>query len=371
MILILLLNLLLPLFVQAEVIRLRIALFKDIEELKVKINSDYEIRLPYTEELLKKGNRLSETLLRAAKGGIFVGKKFFHVLGIELQSQDNLIFLNHKPYPGKIRILRTLDHGLLVINIIELEDYLRGVIPHEVSADWPMEALKAQAIVARSYALYLIRENKDKDYDLSADVLSQLYHGRLLERWRARRAINLTRGLVLVYQDKILPAFYHASCGGRTDDASHIWNINLAPLKGVKCDYCKNAPHYRWKRTISFKELKRILNENKINVKYIKDIQVNSYYPTGYVKEVVIKAEKELILSGKEFRRILGYNIIRSRRFSIKTDAHKIIISGYGWGHGIGFCQWGAYFMAKKGFRVKEILSYYYPTAQIRKLTNY
>jgi stage II sporulation protein D len=353
----------------SDEIYLRVAVLKDISSATIEIKSHYRILLPFTNQIIEEGRHFKKKIIKASINGVRIGKQSFNTFSLDFYSKkDGRIYLNKNPYRGIMRVIKKGDK-LLFVNIIDLETYLNGVIQNEISGDWPMEAIKAQVIAARSYALYVLEENKNKDYDLESNVLHQVYHGKIGERWRIRRAIRLTKGLVLVYKNKILPAFYHATCGGHTDNAKHLWDIDLYPLRGVSCDFCKDSPYYRWEKIIDLDILAEKLKKRGIKVDKIKNVFVLNRYDTGYVKNIEIDSDKKIILNGKKFREILGFNYIKSRRFLLKVKDNKLKVKGFGWGHGIG--QWGAREMAKRGYNAEEILKYYYPGAEIRKLTNY
>jgi stage II sporulation protein D len=254
-----------------------------------------------------------------------------------------------------------------VVNDIELEDYVKGILYHEVSHYWPQEALKAQAVVCRTYALYQMGENSGRDYDVTSDVSSQVYGGRAAERYRTNMAVDETKGVVLVYNGNIFPAFFHATCGGNTENAALLWNIDLPALRGVVCGFCQRSPHLKWYRVIALEELKDTLV--KAGYRLGGDIQAIEILGTtgsGRVKELKLQTTKDgLVISAKDFRNALGPNSIKSTNFKVSISGSDAVFEGLGWGHGVGMCQWGAYFMAKDGRSFQDILKYYYPGAEL------
>jgi stage II sporulation protein D len=256
---------------------------------------------------------------------------------------------------------------LNLINNVELENYLYGVLYHEVSHRWPIEVLKAQSIAARTFALHQREQSKLAPYDLRNDIYSQMYGGKTSEKWSTTRAVNLTKGKVLVYNGGLLPAYYHATCAGRTEDASNLWNIDLAPLKGVECKYCKDSPHYKWHKEISLWEIENRLKANDYNIGKIASLNILSRNKSGRVDKLEIKGESgaSLILTGKDFRQMIGPNDVRSTNFTISLKWEHAIFDGYGWGHGVGLCQWGAYGLGRRGKKAEEILKFYYPGTEI------
>lgn len=356
-----------PLFSSADE-TIRVAILTGVKGCNLKIKGKYRISLPYTRELLKEGKNFKGEV-KVVNGTLAIGKELFNVFGVDIYpKKDGRLYVNSRPYRGGIRIIKE-GNKLLVINLISIEDYLKGVIQYEVAFWWPMEALKAQAVVARSYALYMKKVNKDRPYDLTSDVLSQIYGGKRGERWRIKRAVRATEGLVLFYKGEVLPAFYHACCGGHTDSASHLWKIDIPPLRGVPCNFCYRSPHYRWKERIKIEKIIEAFREAGYDWKRIDSIKVKERYDTGFVKSLEVVADgKVYVISGKDFRKILGCDLLRSRRFLLRVKKGYLCIRGFGWGHGVGLCQWGAYGMARRGFDFKQILSYYYPGAEIKKV---
>jgi stage II sporulation protein D len=256
-----------------------------------------------------------------------------------------------------------------VINQINLEDYLKGILYQESSHYWPQEALKAQAAVCRSYAVYQIEENKLKDYDVTSDIYSQVYGGKTSERYRTNRAVDDTRSQVITYKDKIIPAYFHATCAGHTEDAGLLWNIEILPLKGVVCGFCKASPHFNWHNVLSLSEIEEKLTAAGYKIKGIEGITILGRNESGRILDLEIaSAQKNIKISAKDFRNLIGPNLIRSTNFRVSIAQGDAVFEGLGWGHGVGLCQWGAYFMAKQGYTYKEILRYYYPQTDVKTL---
>jgi stage II sporulation protein D len=256
----------------------------------------------------------------------------------------------------------------MVINHIDLEDYIQGILYHEASHYWPYDALKVQAIVCRTFALYQMQENALKDYDVTSDKYSQVYGGRTSERYRTTKAIEETKGEILTYQNKVFPTYYHATCAGYTEDASFLWNTDVAPLRGVLCLFCKESPHFKWHYVLSLDDIKDKLIKAGYTVKKIRNIEILGRDRSGRIINLKITTDnRDITIMAKDLRNILGPNIIRSTNFNLRIVDRDAVFEGFGWGHGVGLCQWGAYFMAKRGYNYKRILEYYYPQAVILK----
>lgn len=357
--------------VQAETIevpdKIRVVVADGLPVLDLSIRGRYSVTTIETKKLLKEGKTFFNIKIRPAEYGIGFGKDYFKIHAIEIRPERNPgIYLGKRLYRGSLQILRTKEGYLRAINIIDLEDYLKGVIYHEISHRWPIEAINAQAIASRTFALYQAQQNRDKHYYLKSDVSSQVYGGAYGERYRANQAVEATKGQVLLYKGELLPAFFHATCGGRTEDASRLWKVDLGPLKGVSCPFCKNSPHFFWKYDISLSEIEEQLGAAGYKISNISSIETEEKDASGRVLQLLIKGERPSVgISAKEFRHLLGPNQIRSTDFTVDIKSEMAQFKGRGWGHGVGMCQWGALALSKKGKTAEEILRHYYPGAKV------
>lgn len=347
---------------------LRVCVLKDAKEMTLSVKGDYRISALNTNELIEKGSNLSDSQILPAPSGLSVSGRLLMIYGVKVvPRRDASVYIGKRSFRGNLDIIRTTNMRLLVVNHINVEDYLKGVLYHEVSHWWPIEALKAQAIAARTYALYQKSVRRDKEFDLTNDIYSQMYGGRLSEKLKTNRAVDLTKGKVLTYRGEIFPAYYHATCGGHTEDASNLWDVDLPPLDGVWCDFCRHSPHYRWKRKISLSELESKLSSAGYKIGNLKTVKPLGKTASGRIRELKLVADKETIIPAKEFRLIIGPNFIRSTNFKIKSDSKNIMFYGRGWGHGVGMCQWGAFFLALKRYKADRILRHYYPGTTVKK----
>ncbi|MFA5164646.1 MAG: SpoIID/LytB domain-containing protein [Candidatus Omnitrophota bacterium] len=345
----------------------RVAIAKDFDSVKIFIAGDYRVTDLISKAVLLEGKYAAETALAAGgAGGFRMGDSRLSADAISIEPLGGArAYINDRIFRGGIRVYKNAGK-ITVVNAVDLEEYLYGVIRNEVSTWWPMEALKAQAIAARTYALNQMKESKGKDYDVQADVSSQVYGGIFSEKWRTNRAVDQTKGLVLTYNGAIFPAFFHATCGGSTFDAANLWNISLPPLKGVKCDWCRKSPHYYWERWTPVNEAEKKLEDAGYPVGDILGFEVLRKDPSGRVLELRVKGSKgDAVMLAKDFRRIIGSDIVRSTNFKVTVVGEYAAFEGLGWGHGVGFCQWGAYYMSRAGKKADEILYFYYPGAKI------
>ncbi len=343
---------------------IRVAIIQNAESLSLKAAGHYEITVPDT-NIIARGKNLATTVT-AYKDGISMGRINFNSDSVMISSGLEDVVINGRTFRGEIKFIRNKAGRLSAINYVELEDYIRGILYHEVSHYWPMEALKAQAIVCRTYAVYQMQNSKTRDFDVTSDIYSQVYGGKTSERYRTSNAVLATSGKILTYRGKVFPAYFHSTCGGHTEDASVLWKIDIAPLKGVPCDFCAESPHFNWHYVLTREEIRDKLTKGGFDIKDIKDITIDDRDSSGRVTDLKITSDKkELKVSAKDFRNIVGPNIIRSTNFAISLVHNDAVFEGLGWGHGVGLCQWGAYFMAKRGDSAAEILEYYYPEAKI------
>lgn len=345
----------------------RVAVITDASEIALTIKGDYRIYSLPLLELLKEGANLNKVTVEPTYSGMSMEGEQFKIYGIKIRTDDTTdICINDRKFRGEMDIIRTRELRVLVINHLDIEDYIGGVLYHEVSHWWPMEALKAQAIAARTFAIYKSLEAVNKEYDLRSDIYSQVYGGKTAERFRTVRAVEETAGKILVYKQEILPAYYHATCGGHTENASLLWNTSPEPLKGRPCRYCEMSPHFNWFRKLSLDSVEKCLNEAGYKIRDIKEIETSPRDASGRVKTVsVIDSLGVEKMPANKFRLAIGPNVVKSANFTVRVQDGDAIFEGKGWGHGVGMCQWGAYFMARRGLETADILRFYYPGARI------
>ena len=269
-------------------------------------------------------------------------------------------------YKGDILIKVVSSGRFEIIEDLPLEDYLYGVLPSEMSPSWPLEALKAQAVASRSYAV----KNLDpaKDYDVTDGADMQIYNGTKGVNSRVLEAVNSTRGEVLKYKGKIVTAFFHACCGGRTASAKAAWGEEVVkPLEGVSDPYCLGAPHYQWSLHVAYDDLLAFIQNSGSTALKIKSVRVYKKDRSGRAVTLLFNTDQgKFQLGTLELRKHFGSNSFRSTYISgIKEDKSGYEFYGRGWGHGVGMCQEGAKEMAARGKSYKKILKHYYPGASI------
>lgn len=269
------------------------------------------------------------------------------------------------------RVLFSVNAGgqVDVVAVMPLDDYVVGVLASEMPLSWPMETLKAQAVAARSYALAVMASRKDKAYHLESSILDQVFRHVLHENEddplikKAVQAVRETQGQKLyASNNRVLKAFFHSDCGGKTTTAKEVWNHGVNT--GVAVDnFCLTSPRAQWKLTMTKEELAR-----RLGVPQITELEL--VRPTSERRvqavRVAVNGDSEEVVSVNKFRQILGYQELRSSIFEIKRVGQSFLFEGQGYGHGVGLCQWGSRTLGQQGMTYKQILAHYYPLARLK-----
>ena len=270
---------------------------------------------------------------------------------------------------GLVHLVRK-GKGFLVINRVDVEEYVKGVVPAEVSSTWHPEMLKAQAVAARTYALYQQMLSATREYDVVATVQDQVYRGKQGVDPVILRAVEDTRGLVVTYQDAPIYAAFSSTAAGLTEDAMNVWSKDYPYLKGVECPFDLMSPYYQWKSSFKMDTLEQNLRQQGFPVGKIATITPFSFSRGGRVAKLrVLHSGGELVLRGEELRKAVGYTIIPSTQFAIELIGRDVVLSGFGAGHAVGMCQWGAKELAELGYPFTAILRYYYPGTELQDMT--
>jgi len=305
--------------------------------------------------------------VKPLKNGLGLNGKYYRRL---LFSSPSVVYVNNKPYRGAAELSYS-EKGILVVNQLPLEEYLVGLINCEISSAWPIESVKAQAVIARTYAMNRKAARQTALYHLESTVVDQVYDGCLIEDSRARRAVNETRAEILTYSGALIQAFYHSNCGGKTETAENVWGMSVPYLKGVDCIYCMTAlPAASWESKLTLEEIESRLRSAGYKLSGLSDIKAGSLNKSGRIQDITLLAAKGgASMNGNQFRKVIGFAVIKSTRFTVKIVQNEALFSGVGNGHGVGLCQWGAKQRALDGFEYQEILSYYYPGTRLQKLS--
>jgi len=259
------------------------------------------------------------------------------------------------------------SNGITVVSHMPLESYLAGVVNGEIDSSWPMDAVKAQVVAARSYALYHMNAQA-LYYDLKTDVTSQIYAGFDSEDERTREAVKSTRGQVLYRDEELIQTFFHSSCGGNTTSAREVWGMAQPAQEGVYCGECEEAPYARWNLSLEAGEIIGVVKALIPGVDEVNSLGVHRRARDGRVQTLFAETGKgRVLMDAGEFRKEMGYRRLPSTSFSLGKSGDRIILTGQGYGHGVGLCQWGARGSALRGMNYKQILRKYYVGAEIRR----
>lgn len=346
----------------------RVLLSKGVTAGTLSLNSLCRVTTIETNEPLEEITREKKPTIVPTYSGLRVGNVPFKIYGIRIKPRGRTFVFDGGKYRGDLVVIRERDMTLTFINYINLEEYLKGVLPKEVSPEWDLAALKAQAIASRTYALFQELSKQNKDYSLEKTVASQMYGGINSETAITTQAVNDTRGKILLYNNEIFPAYFHAACGGHTTRCDTVWNVTPHPsLKGVADPFCKRFKHYSWKWHATKDEIQNSLKNYGINTKSIVAIKWGEKDTSGRVTEFFVHSKNPpLRLNSNTFRLALGPQNVRSTKISSITEENNTyFFKGFGWGHGVGLCQWGAKAMADEGMTHTKILQYYFPKSWI------
>jgi stage II sporulation protein D len=286
----------------------------------------------------------------------------------EIQSQciwalkENLFDQKYQLYRGALKVKVNQD-SFTIINKLDIEDYLKGVVPSEMPTSWPLEALKAQAVAARTYTLSKLKRRENLGFDLKATVEDQVYKGYAFENERSNQALAETKSMALFDSlAKPIDAYFFSQAGAFSSSAQDVWGLEYSVyLRANKIEDQMQA----WKKTFSFYELNMALDD--LNLADIVAVTVLNYTPERRVQELLLSSPtKHIKLQAEELRHKLT---LRSTNFKVLIDGQrqKIDFIGYGFGHGIGMSQYGAKKLAqeeKKSF--KEILQNFYSNASLK-----
>jgi len=375
---------------------IRVLIMPGIQEIRVDSTSSFEVRdgdekeilikvrtatIDISEGVLKLNGRATshERLVIIPSDGSMLNLKSNPYRGkfklqrsddnrlVIVPSNDNDLSLNGNPYRGKIRLQRSASGGMDVINVLDVEEYLYGVVPKEMSPQWFLEALKAQAIAARTYAFDQKEKNRDRDYDVIAATTFQVYGGAGAESKKSNQAVDETKGMVLLYGGKLALAYFHANSGGMTEDAKRVWSADIPYLKTVRDDYSIRAPNCSWTLSLSIDKIRKALNNNGLEIGSIERLIPVEVSPSGRVMKIkIFHGGREAILNGNDFRTKIDPTLIRSTLFTMINEGDEIRLVGKGYGHGVGMSQWGANIMASEGYSYGDILKHYYHGVEIK-----
>jgi stage II sporulation protein D (peptidoglycan lytic transglycosylase) len=347
------------------------------DSLQLAVNGEYSIRVVDSMRELFQGHGLSNSTVEPTKNGLKIGQLNYAATRLEVVPKKELaIRVNGHLYRGVVRLFRRTDGKVSAVNVLPVEEYLASVVDSEMPASFPEAARQAQAIVARTYALYQQQHADPASvYDLFASQRSQKYLGveytdatgrRLAgESASSRGAVSSTRGIVCQHQGQLFCTYYSAACGGRTTNGSELFEDAAPILKSVPCEWCRDSNYYRWSADIGQQDLLREL-KNLRSLSALVSIQQTAGPGGGVISRFRLGDGKQsLLINGVELRDRLPAGTLRSPHFSLALKKGLVRAEGRGHGHGVGFCQWGANGQARSGRSCFEIVHHYYPGAEL------
>ena len=340
----------------AQALELRVAIEKNVSKVKVGSSTTAVVK-DNTGKKIGELTAMAALSAKSKQGKIQLDK--LQASEIIVEPLDNgYVWIGDRWYRGKTRLI--LDgNSITAINHVDLEQYLYSVVGAEAVATWPIEALKAQAVAARSYALYKRKTGRNSLYDVDTTISTQVYKGLDTEYVTTHEAVNGTAGQIMTYKNSVILAAFHSSSGGHTENVEDIWTSPLPYLRGV-VDYDHESPVFEWNKDFSLSQFSSLLG---IGVGNIKTMIPEKVTPRGRIVTMKIVGDSGTKkLSGKKIRKVLD---LRSTLFRIQANGNNITVIGRGFGHGLGLSQWGAYHLAKQGVNYNQILAHYYQNARL------
>ncbi|HEX5633751.1 MAG TPA: SpoIID/LytB domain-containing protein, partial [Gemmatimonadales bacterium] len=342
---------------------------------------------------LPSGTAAVEVLPKGAGLGLSSGARIDEPVLLVSAEPAGTVRVDGREYRGHA-VLRRDDKGVTAVNVVGIEDYLGGVVGYELGTRDPrdFEALRAQAVIARTYALKNMGRWNAQGFDLRASVADQVYGGITAESEVVRRAVRSTRGEVLTHGGALIDAFFFSTCGGRTAEGTEVFRgANRSYLRSVEdtgpggLAWCRESSRFRWQERWTGEALGAALRRSlppvvpvhADEVEPVRDVRVLRTGPSGRVTELLLALRgREVRLDGPQARQVLrrpGGEAIQSSAFTAHATRRdgrltELVVDGQGWGHGVGFCQWGAIGRGRAGARAPEILAAYFTgTSLVRR----
>lgn len=333
------------------------------ESLKVKSKSNLKV-VTSDEQVINNTNNKEINIKFDGKNINLNGKNFnlnnFPQNGAFLISSDSPIYVDKikRNYGGAISF-RVNNKKLDIVNRVDMDEYLKGVLPKEMSPSFPMESLKAQALCSRSFAINNYNKFIKNGYNLDDTTRSQVYYGKDVEEKTTNKAVEETIGQVIKYDGKVAETIFCASSGGYTVASSEAWGGNSVPYLISKEDPYSVHP---WNYELKNSDLK------KLNLTDVFSVSLD-YNNSNRVNNLTFSTSKgDVKIKATDFRKKIGNTIIKSTLFDVNVIGNKVFVSGKGYGHGVGMSQYGAVEMAKKGSNYKDIIGFYFPGTNIEKI---
>lgn len=348
---------------------LRVLLHRGAKGLRLSSAGGLSLAQPRTGQVLAQLSAGGKARLEAKDGRIYSSGQDLGTAELTVRgSGGHAVLVKGITYRGELR-LRASGSELMLLNVVDLDEYLYGVLPSEIPASWPTEALKAQAVAARTYALWRAKTAGRPQWDLDDSTASQAYLGRSKENERTNEAVERSRGLVLGWKGSLAQTFFHSNSGGATTDAASVWGSDLPYLRGGQDPYSEEGKHFAWTGTVSTERLNELLTRSGRARFQVDDLRPVERDESGRYRAVLLRGDgRELRLRSSDLRSALGADLLRSTNFQVTRRGENFVFEGRGWGHGVGLAQEGAQAMAKQGSSYKRILDFYYPGTDLVRI---
>lgn len=316
---------------------------------------------------IKSSDRGSFTIKREGPDEIRLNGRLKE-LPVRIYPKGEFVYVDGRPYRGTIEIAEGRA-GLMVINELNLESYVAGIIKNEVSTKWPTDAIKTQAVVARTYAVFNREKRAKSKYHLEGTVMGQVYGGAASEDPAAKRAVMETAGEILTFAGEPALTVYHSNAGGMTEASHEVWANDYPYLRSVKSPFDEEAPQYNWELPVQAEAFAVYLRKAGNRIGTPVEVEVIDRTPSGRVKAAVVRDSEGVFIniSGEDLRKAVGYSGLKSTIFEVSMTGDIFVFKGRGSGHGVGLSQWGAKGMAEEGDSYREILKHYYPGTDLVK----
>jgi len=345
-------------------LELRVAIEENVSQVKVGSSTKAIVR-DATGTPVGEISPMNAFFAQASGGSVNLNRWRSNAVWVE-PTNNGFVWIGDRWYRGRTLVLPT-SKGLTAINYVDLERYLYSVLGGEVYTNWPQEALKAQAVAARTYALYQRQTRGNKVYDLGDTIAWQVYRGVETESPSFYSAVDATAGQVLTYNGRVILAAFHSSSGGHTENVENVWGPEALPYLRAVPDYDQGTPDFQWAKTFTQQQLSGRIS----GVGNVQSLVPERVSPYGRVLTMKVVGDRgSRIMSGAELRRILD---LRSTWFTVTPQGNKTVpenfrFDGRGFGHGLGLSQWGAYGMARQGANYQQILRHYFQGTSLAKI---
>jgi stage II sporulation protein D len=378
---------------QAAVQEIRVAIKRDVSQVNIG-SSVNAIVQDAAGKVVGEIKGMNGFVAQRTGGGVSLDQWKSAYLVVQPKDPDGVVWIGDRWYRGRVIVSPTGD-GLTAVNWVDVEQYLYSVLGGEMNGNWHQEALKAQAVAARTYALHKQVSTRSDLYDVVDTTVSQVYRGIQDESTGTQMAVNGTKGQVLTNGGRLIDALFHSSAGGMTDNSGEVWSNQLPYLVAVP-DFDQEAPVYQWKKRFSVAEINNLLGcGNGGTIKAFNPVKKTT---GGRIKLMEVQSsngncrvdgetiQKRLDLKSTKFAIVPVYNdppvaskdnkpvagkpvtstskdnkpVVKDTPKPLSKEMTGFEVNGNGFGHGLGLSQYGALGMAKKGYNYQDIVLHYY-----------